>query len=407
LKSGAGKPSSPKTSDMLEVPPRQRERMIDVNTTDKRSNAKSGTAVEISETSAELSALAPEWRRLARMRVHRGLCTTYEWYRAWLDNVAPTATPFVISVRREGGELIGLAPFCKKPIQDLGFRLRAIGFGGREVVSGDYLDILALPESRAFVIDSVLAALAATDISLFSFEELVLGGDMHAAVERWAAAHGFGIRRQEFRICPFVALPADFESYLLSLSGSFRYHIKRRTRKLIIDEGFAVTVCSGESQLESALDTLIRLHLNRWAASRQPGTLGRPGMRQFLASLCKAAPEPGRVKLYLLSRGDEAIAALLTFWFGDTVYYYQAGWSGNTAVAKFSPGVVLMGRVIEDAVSGRMRYFDFLRGDEEYKRNWTQTAILTGTILAARDWISRAYLAAASLKDAVKVGIVQ
>jgi hypothetical protein len=49
-----------------------------------------------------------------------------------------------------------------------------------------------------------------------------------------------------------------------------------------------------------------------------------------------------------------------------------------------------------------MRYYEFLRGDEAYKARWTKTDRKTITLLFARGFMSRLYLRATRLKDAVK-----
>jgi len=51
-----------------------------------------------------------------------------------------------------------------------------------------------------------------------------------------------------------------------------------------------------------------------------------------------------------------------------STYYYQSGF--NPEFEKISPGTLLIGHAIEQAISERQSQFNFLRGSEAYKHAW-------------------------------------
>jgi len=53
---------------------------------------------------------------------------------------------------------------------------------------------------------------------------------------------------------------------------------------------------------------------------------------------------------------------------GETLYCYLQG--SAPAHEKLSPGVLLIGAVIEEAIAAGVRALDFLRGREPYKLWW-------------------------------------
>ena len=53
---------------------------------------------------------------------------------------------------------------------------------------------------------------------------------------------------------------------------------------------------------------------------------------------------------------------------GKTVYYYQAGF--DPEMNAFSPGNLLVAETIREAIEEGRLHFDFMRGDEPYKRRW-------------------------------------
>jgi CelD/BcsL family acetyltransferase involved in cellulose biosynthesis len=60
------------------------------------------------------------------------------------------------------------------------------------------------------------------------------------------------------------------------------------------------------------------------------------------------------------------------FSLGDTVYHYQCGRDPRWEQARV--GSVLMGFIIRRVIERGYRRLDFLRGEEPYKTEWTQTA---------------------------------
>jgi CelD/BcsL family acetyltransferase involved in cellulose biosynthesis len=352
----------------------------------------------------DLQPLNSRWNELALSDPRDGFFRTFQWYYAWLRHIRPDAEPFVIVVRDDAGEIAGLAPLCRMTYRDHGFRLKSVSSAGREVVSGDFLDYLSIPDQRQATLDSVMSFLweAKAEWDMLVVGEISEDSDLERAVRSFADKQGLPVRRQEERICPFIELPADFESFLAGISSNVRYKLRRDTRDLIEKRGAKVVVHSDPAHLPACLDTLIRLHQAHWHHIGQPGTLGRPGFRDFLLEVCTTPPPGGTTRLYILEHEDKPVAAHLTFWFGKSALFYQSGWNPQSEVARLSPGMVLFGHGIRDAIENGHRYFDFLRGDESYKNRLTKVSRKTATLLVGRSLLAKQYLGMAQLKDSVK-----
>ncbi len=271
------------------------------------------------------------------------------------------------------------------------------------MVSGDFLDFLADTEVRPQVIAAILEYLQENRSrwGLLVLGELIDGADSYIALEQMAKQHDLPLRRQEERICPYIALPAKFEDYLGTLGSSTRYHIRRRMRDMQ-KTGARVDVFDAPQDMSSHLDSLIRLHLTRWNKDDLPGTMGRQGFAPFLRQICTNPPKGSRCVLYQLTHEETPVAALLTFHFGESALYYQAGWDPDSPLAALSPAVVLMAHSIRDAIGLGLRYYEFLRGDEAYKSRWSKTCRKTATLLLGRSFAAKQYLRVAGIKDLVK-----
>lgn len=351
----------------------------------------------------ELAPLRADWRRLAAHAGDMSLFATWEWHAVWHRRVARGSRPAVVVAAAADGTVVGLAPFCDGPYRDLGLQLPAVGFSGREVVSGDYLDVLAEPGWHGRVVQATLGHLAdvARSGRLVVLGEIVRGSDLDAAVKAWVEREGFRFRVQEERICPYLELPSSFDDYLKRRSRNTRSLIRRRIRQ-VGEAGCTVERLEGAA-IVPHLPRFFDLHRARWESLGQRGVFIRSGFPEFVGDLV-VTPPPGVVPvLHALRAKNDLVAAYLVFHCGRTAIYYQAGWDPESEHARLSPGLVLMAQAIEAAIEAGCLTFDFLRGGEGYKRKFTETFRRTYTLLVAgRGLRCRAYLAALRAKDAAK-----
>jgi len=90
----------------------------------------------------------------------------------------------------------------------------------------------------------------------------------------------------------------------------------------------------------------------------------------------------GRLWLTTLDLDGQPAAAWYGFSSRDTVYFYQSGRAPQWEDA--SVGLVLMGMMIRRAIERGYRRFDFLRGADAYKRDWTGAQRMTREIVVFR-----------------------
>lgn len=343
------------------------------------------------------------WDRLEAMTPLMGAFATWAWHDAWFRSVAPDARPQVLVAAGGCGNVVSLAPFCAMAWRDLGLKLPAFRFSGVDVVSADYMDLLAEPsrraEARALVLDHLAGVVRSGRLVVLA--EIVRGSEMDEALTAWLARTGFVHRIQEERICPYLELPATFDAYRASLSKNTRSLLGRRVRQLE-EAGCELRRLSGRDEVASFLPRLFELHEARWRQQGQTGTFIRKGFKEFLAEFVAKAPQSVEPFVWALFDKGQAVAGLLFFRFGDTVVYYQGGWDPDSPHARLSPSFALMSKAIAGAIADGCKTFDFLRGDEGYKKKFTSTSRRTYTLLVAGGWRSRAYLSLLRLKDAVK-----
>jgi CelD/BcsL family acetyltransferase involved in cellulose biosynthesis len=155
-------------------------------------------------------------------------------------------------------------------------------------------------------------------------------------------------------------LPNTFSAYVGGLSKSLRADLNRGQELRITDS-------------EENLDHLFSLHARRWRRRGWPGAFLRRS-RAFHRAL-----EVPR-SIYALWEGERPIGALYVLHGQGTTYFYQSGF--DPAFGRQSPGSLLIGHAIREAIARGQTQFDFLRGDEPYKRRWKPTRVLDcGSVL--------------------------
>jgi CelD/BcsL family acetyltransferase involved in cellulose biosynthesis len=183
-------------------------------------------------------------------------------------------------------------------------------------------------------------------------------------------AHNARIAQRHSQYCPYLSLPTTSDELMSSLGSETRASLRRRSRK--VDQlGAKVELVSDVSALAPGLDMLFVLHGKRWALRGQTGNFSNATVRAFHEDVARRFLDRDWLKLYMLKLDGKVVASIYTFSYAQKLFYYQAGF--NPTWSKHSPGFVLMGRCIEDAIARGLLEFDYLRGDEPYKKRWTKT----------------------------------
>ena len=118
------------------------------------------------------------------------------------------------------------------------------------------------------------------------------------------------------------------------------------------------------------MERLFQLNEKRWAQKGKAGSLGTSTLlSQFHRQIAPILLQKDWLRFYCLWLNNEIAGVLYCFQYKDKISYYNSGF--NPSLPKYSLGTVLIACCIEDAISEGIKEFDFLRGSEPYKYNWT------------------------------------
>ncbi len=302
---------------------------------------------------------------------------SWAWHRAWLDAAPPeeAAAAEVLALHDVDGSLQGLLPIQRCRMRFRRLTVRALTWAIGDIGCPDELDVPVLSDADASALTSAIDALPWDIIVLPNLTADAVNARRLAAalVER-----GHGMRMEPLWSCPQLELPAHWDDYLSQLSANRRQILRRKERSLFRAHSVAL-VHHDERTLNDGWQHLLELHGSRWSgagAFQDPRTVTL--QRQFAGEMERQQ----RLWLTTLTLDGQPAAAWYGFVSGDTVYFYQGG--RDPRWERESVGLVLMSLMIQRAIAQGYRKFNFLRGDDEYKRAWTSAPRTTEELVVFR-----------------------
>ncbi len=115
-------------------------------------------------------------------------------------------------------------------------------------------------------------------------------------------------------------------------------------------------------------DALKALHLRHWQSRHQRGAFAHPFDERFHRALIAPASRTAASRLVRIAAGDFVIGYVYNFLHCGHVYSYQTGFAYE-ADPRLKPGLVSHCLCIERHRRDGARVYDFMAGDQRYKRN--------------------------------------
>jgi CelD/BcsL family acetyltransferase involved in cellulose biosynthesis len=116
------------------------------------------------------------------------------------------------------------------------------------------------------------------------------------------------------------------------------------------------------------LDAFFDQHVRRWEATPHPSLFLEERHRTFYRDLTTALDGTGRLRFAELLLDGSPVASHHGFMLAGRFLYYKPTF--ELARARWSPGQVLLRRLIARAAEEGATEFDFGLGDEDYKRRY-------------------------------------
>ena len=319
----------------------------------------SALTIEECISEEQLQALGQAWSVLWTRCPQATPFQSPEWLIPWWRHFGQSEL-WVLLVHHEEN-LVGLAPFFVESDSRTGERtLLLLGTG-----ISDYLDPLFLPGYESIGATAVISHLEANADCWDRCDFQQLPGS--SALLGAAVGSGLTSEVSVQEVCPVLKLPSDTRE----LPGRVPTHMLQKLRyyRRRLARTTAVRVEQvHEENFGEFFANFIRLHQARWSDRAQSGALETDNVQTFHREAARNLLTIGALRLYALSFDHEIAATLYGFSHQGRAFYYLSGF--DPQFAEFSPGTVMIGYAIEQAIAEGAGEFDFLRGREAYKYMW-------------------------------------
>lgn len=331
----------------------------------------SALTLDLVRDEAGFHALAPFWDALVDQTATRSPFLRWDWVRLWWEECRETNARIVIGLLRdEEGVPHAIAPLMLAHERDHARRhLTTLSFvGGFGEAHGERLDFI-VPAGQE---DDLAPRLCRV------FKQLRQECDIvrlnHLPEESPNTPHILAALQEVFmhagvlnrHACHLIRLPSNLESYDNRHTGAWRSKLRRRHKAFTRQHAGVASLAGERVPFAAAMAGLRELHARHWPVAIS--TFISPASWRFHQRLAAEWLPQGRALLPLLEADGRIIAAMYGLVERDEFFQFQMGW--DPALAKLSPGKLVMRWCIDCSIQRGLRVHDMLPSDYEYKRQW-------------------------------------
>jgi len=184
--------------------------------------------------------------------------------------------------------------------------------------------------------------------------------------------NGIYVREQPSDHCPYIPIQGSWEEYYSKLSKKLRHDISRRKRKFRKEIGEPVfRKCMNDDNLENDFNIFLDLQsMKRRSKGLNEGYKEMEKSEQeFLYEISQIFKANGWLRLSFLEVNGAAISCDLSFEYDNIYYDYLPAF--NPQYRSYSIGIIHQICILKNLFQKGVKEYDFMRGNESYKSDWT------------------------------------
>jgi CelD/BcsL family acetyltransferase involved in cellulose biosynthesis len=190
-----------------------------------------------------------------------------------------------------------------------------------------------------------------------------------------------------------ATLAGDWEKFYAAKRSSSTRKRERRQFKHLAEHGEVRFVdVADRADIQRTLETLILQKSASFARMGVEDMFARPGYREFFLDVATDHSVRALTHVSRLDVGSTAAATNLGLKFRDSYYLVLSSYQDGE-LSRFGPGRAHLHELLRHAIEQGFARFDFTVGDEDYKRDWSDTELQLYDYLAAvtvRGWLTMA-----------------
>jgi CelD/BcsL family acetyltransferase involved in cellulose biosynthesis len=278
-----------------------------------------------------------------------------EWLQVWWTVFGGGGGEMRICTVRDGEKIAGIAPLIVKDST-----ARLIG----DIDVCDYLDFIVTPGMEKDVFTVILDDLKENGIRQLDLAHVRPDSTVMSDLAPLAEGRGCEVDSVRESVSLEMDLPSTWDEYLSALTAKQRHEVRRKLRRLNEEGRVAYRSVSEGAAVPGVMETFFRMFVE----SRQDkADFLTDKMRSFFISLAETMSGAGLLRLGVLELDGQPLAEIMCFDYNGCIYLYNSGY--DPKYIALSAGLLSKALAVKDSIERGKRRFDFLKGDEVYKRH--------------------------------------
>lgn len=293
---------------------------------------------------------ADVWNALLHHGGSNTIFQTYQYQKTWWEIFGRGRLLLIAACKNN-------QPFAIAPLFEDGQMIFFIGSGGSDYLDfvGDLNDELVLAGLLQSAKEQVPGFLG------FRFYHVPESAKTHRVISALAKENEWDIYQGETWPCPQLSLKGAEGAYAATRKKSLLRHHAWFER----NGGFETIHFTQAEDIIPLLNEFFDQHVERWAATDYPSLFQDPMQRNFYTALTEALSPTGWLRFTCIRWREQYIAIHFGFSYEGSFLWYKPSFS--LALAKHSPGEVLLRQLILLALDEQAHTFDFGMGEEAFK----------------------------------------
>ncbi len=343
-----------------------------------------------------------QWNALLAKSTSDAIFLTWEFQYTWWQSYKTDKELTIILVEQDG-KIIGIAPLYAAYGRVLSItKKKQVEIIGGHGAFFENLDFIVERGCEEMVLREIISFLFSKDfpkwdiIFLSAIRETSVVMPLFQSLLKEKRIHNSAVNTRESLI---VQLPDTFENYVGAMSKNTRNGVKYSVRKFEKLSDIKLEVVQHNADIQSVFDDFVQIHQKRQSVLGKEGSfrVTRKAYNTFHKRIVDLIEPLGWLYFVFLKQGKTNVAAYYNFLYHNKMSSYAIGL--NPDFAQYSPGKVLMYKLIEQLYTTHIRCYDFLRGTDEYKYHWTKHVIKSSDLAV---WRSHAIYRAMSIEKGLR-----
>lgn len=335
------------------------------------------------------STLDMEWRKLACLS-NQMICMSSEWAASWWKYFGrhKNRSLFIVTVY-DNLKLVAIFPLYKGITKVGGItiqkRIQIIGSGGNQNEQfgfsddygiSDFLDLIVDPEYSNRVADLFVKFLVLPEFAdhQITFHQARNDSYIMQSIYPLLKKSKRKVQAEHTDTCYYIDVERkkDFQDFIKKSKSNARRRFRQTLRARGLENEYVIEEPADMADVKQMIAKLIQLHQDKWNNLGYPGAFLDDRFREFFKEISYTAYQDNR--LWLKQAVDEGgvCAVRMLLMYNGRYYDYMSGYDEDSSSSKHRPGIGLLLDLIENSFERSINRIELLRGDEEYKHDFTK-----------------------------------